>query len=67
MDGPPERKIASDGFTFEYSATFGQAVAAAVNKTDENDILTGYGKSTLFDALGPLLLSRLVCKDYRLL
>jgi hypothetical protein len=40
--------IASEGFTFEYSATFGQAVAAATKGT-ANDLLHKYGKSIIFD------------------
>lgn len=40
--------LASEGFTFEYSATFGQAVAAA-NKDTANDLLHKYGKSIIFD------------------
>jgi len=41
-------ELASEGFTFEYSATFGQAVAAA-NKDTANDLLHRYGKSIIFD------------------
>ena len=37
--------LAEDGFTFEYSATFGQALAAANNE----DLLTEYGKAIAFD------------------
>lgn len=37
--------LAETGFTFEYSATFGQALAAAKN----DDLLTEYGKSIAFD------------------
>nr|QNT35656.1 hypothetical protein GNCGGNMO_00018 [uncultured Methanosarcinales archaeon] len=40
--------LASEGFTFEYSATFGQAVAAATKGT-ANDLLHKYGKSIIFD------------------
>ncbi len=41
-------ELATEGFTFEYSATFGQAVAAA-NKGTANDLLHKYGKSIIFD------------------
>ena len=61
------KKMATDGFTFEYSATFGQAVAAAGKKTDENDLLTGYGKSTLFDYSYRYFYRDGYGKDYRLL
>ena len=37
--------LAETGFTFEYSATFGQALAAAKN----DDLLTEYGKAIAFD------------------
>ena len=37
--------LAETGFTFEYSATFGQALAAANNET----LLTEYGKAIAFD------------------
>ena len=37
--------LAQDGFTFEYSATFGQALAAANNE----DLLAEYGKAIAFD------------------
>ena len=38
-------KLAETGFTFEYSATFGQALAAANNA----DLVEAYGKSIVFD------------------
>jgi hypothetical protein len=61
------KKIATDGFTFEYSATFGQAVAAAGKKVEENDLLTGYSKSTLFDYSYRYFYRDGYGKDYRLL
>jgi hypothetical protein len=61
------KKMATDGFTFEYSATFGQAVATAGKKADENDLLTGYGKSTLFDYSYRYFYRDGYGKDYRLL
>jgi hypothetical protein len=41
-------ELAKEGFAFEYSATFGQAVAAASGK-DQLELLHKYGKSILFD------------------
>lgn len=41
-------ELAKEGFAIEYSATFGQAVAAA-NGKDQLDLLHKYGKSILFD------------------
>lgn len=61
------KKIATDGFTFEYSATFGQAVAAAGKKVEEDDLLTGYGKSTIFDYSYRYFYRDGYGKDYRLL
>ena len=61
------KKMATDGFTFEYSATFGQAVAAAGKKAEEDDLLTGYGKSTLFDYSYRYFYRDGYGKDYRLL
>lgn len=39
--------VAEEGFTFEYSATFGQAVATAGG--DTKDLLMEYGKAVIFD------------------
>ena len=39
------KKVAETGFTFEYSATFGQALAAAKNA----DLVDEYGKAIVFD------------------
>ena len=41
-------ELAKKGFTFEYSATFGQAVAAAAGKRRER-LLSEYGKAVAFD------------------
>lgn len=41
-------ELAKEGFNFEYSATFGQAVAASSGK-EKNDLLNKYGKSIIFD------------------
>ena len=42
---PIREKLAETGFTFEYSATFGQALAAAKNA----DLVDEYGKAIVFD------------------
>lgn len=41
-------ELAKEGFNFEYSATFGQAVAVLSGK-ENSDLLNKYGKSILFD------------------
>lgn len=38
-------RLGAEGFTFEYSATFGQAI----NIVQDNELLTEYSKSILFD------------------
>ena len=40
--------LTQEGFSFEYSATFGQAIAAQ-SGTGRDDLLKEYGKATLFD------------------
>ena len=41
-------KLTQEGFSFEYSATFGQAIAA-LSGNDRKALLQEYGKATLFD------------------
>lgn len=41
--------LSAEGFSIEYSATFGQAIAATSNKKDKTRLLREYGASTLFD------------------
>jgi hypothetical protein len=59
-------QVAKDGFTFEYSATFGQAVASG-KKTEMRDLLTDYGKSILFDYSYPYFHRDGYGKDYTVL
>jgi len=54
--------LARDGFTFEYSATFGQAVAGAGDEVEEE-----YGKAILFDYSYPRFYEDGYGKDYRIL
>lgn len=61
------KKIATDGFTFEYSATFGQAVAATGKKLEGNTLLTDYAKSIIFDYSYRYFYRDGYGKDYRLL
>jgi hypothetical protein len=42
------QELAKEGFTFEYSATFGQAVAAS-SGNEAKELLHKYGKSIIFD------------------
>ncbi|MBN1139359.1 MAG: DEAD/DEAH box helicase family protein [Anaerolineae bacterium] len=54
--------LARDGFTFEYSATFGQAVAGAGADVEEE-----YGRAILFDYSYPRFYDDGYGKDYRIL
>lgn len=56
------KQLADDGFTFEYSATFGQAVAGASASIEEE-----YGKAILFDYSYPRFYDDGYGKDYRIL
>ncbi len=60
------RRIAEGGYTFEYSATFGQALAK-VKKNEEGDLITGYGKSIVFDYSYRFFYGDGYGKDFRLL
>ena len=55
--------LAETGFTFEYSATFGQALAAANNDA----LLTEYGKAIAFDYSYRHFYSDGYGKDFRIL
>lgn len=54
--------ISKEGFTFEYSATFGQAIAGAGTGVEEE-----YGKSILFDYSYPRFYEDGYGKDYNIL
>jgi superfamily II DNA or RNA helicase len=57
------REVAREGFTFEYSATFGQAAASG----SENDNLTEFAKTILFDYSYPHFYNDGYGKEYRIL
>ncbi len=56
------KQLASDGFTFEYSATFGQAIAGSSASVEEE-----YGKAILFDYSYPRFYDDGYGKDYNIL
>ena len=58
--------LTSEGFSFEYSATFGQAIAAA-NGTTRKVLLEEYGKATLFDYSYRYFYNDGYGKDYRIM
>lgn len=59
--------LTKDGFSFEYSATFGQAISAASSKTTREALLEEYGKATLFDYSYRYFYNDGYGKDYRIL
>ncbi|WP_158047423.1 DEAD/DEAH box helicase family protein [Skermanella pratensis] len=60
------RRLAADGFTFEYSATFGQAVKSATG-TRQRDLTDEYGKAILFDYSYRFFYEDGYGKDFRVL
>lgn len=58
--------LTKDGFSFEYSATFGQAIGA-LGKNDREALLRVYGQSTLFDYSYRYFYNDGYGKDYRIM
>ena len=59
-------KLTAEGFSFEYSATFGQAIAALSGK-ERLALLQEYGKATLFDYSYRYFYNDGYGKDYRIM
>lgn len=59
-------KLTSQGFSFEYSATFGQAISALSDK-ERKAKLSEYGKATLFDYSYRYFYRDGFGKDYRIM
>lgn len=59
-------KLTEEGFSFEYSATFGQAVAAQ-SGSNRDALLQEYGKATLFDYSYRYFYNDGYGKDYRIM
>ena len=59
-------KLTQEGFSFEYSATFGQAIAAQAG-TNRMALLEEYGKATLFDYSYRYFYNDGYGKDYRIM
>ncbi len=59
-------KLTQDGFSFEYSATFGQAIAAQSGAA-RTALLQEYGKATLFDYSYRYFYNDGYGKDYRIM
>ena len=58
--------LTQDGFSFEYSATFGQAIAAQTG-ANRDTLLKEYGKATLFDYSYRYFYNDGYGKDYRIM
>lgn len=59
-------KLTEKGFSFEYSATFGQAIGA-LGKKDKEELLKIYGQSTIFDYSYRYFYNDGYGKDYRIM
>ncbi len=59
-------KLTQEGFSFEYSATFGQAIAALTGDK-RSELLEEYGKATLFDYSYRYFYNDGYGKDYRIM
>ena len=59
-------KLTQEGFSFEYSATFGQAIAAQTG-ANRKALLEEYGKATLFDYSYRYFYNDGYGKDYRIM
>lgn len=59
-------KLTQEGFSFEYSATFGQAIAAQIGAS-RKALIEEYGKATLFDYSYRYFYNDGYGKDYRIM
>lgn len=60
-------KLCENGFSFEYSATFGQSISAISNAAKRKEMLHEYGKATLFDYSYRYFYNDGYGKDYQIL
>lgn len=61
------QKLTEEGFSFEYSATFGQAISAKSNAAQRKEMFCQYGKATLFDYSYRYFYADGYGKDYRIM
>lgn len=59
--------LCADGFSFEYSATFGQSVGAVSDKKKRTSLMNEYGKAILFDYSYRYFYGDGYGKDYRIM
>lgn len=60
-------RLSTEGFAFEYSATFGQAVSSQSNDTKKKALLDEYGRATIFDYSYRYFYNDGYGKDYQIL
>ena len=60
------RRLAEDGFTFEYSATFKQSLNANSTKATDRELMEEYGKSIIMDYSYKYFYNDGYGKDYRI-
>lgn len=63
---PYREKLSENGFSFEYSATFGQSISAA-DSIKKKRLLAEYGKATIFDYSYRYFYNDGYGKDYQIL
>ena len=61
------QKLTEEGFSFEYSATFGQAISAKTDARRHKEMFNQYGKTTLFDYSYRYFYADGYGKDYRIM
>lgn len=64
---PRRDKLCANGFSFEYSATFGQSISAISGAAKRKGMLHEYGKATLFDYSYHYFYNDGYGKDYQIL
>lgn len=64
---PFRDQLSEEGFAFEYSATFGQAINAVSNKKQQEELIQEYAKSILFDYSYKFFYGDGYGKEYRIL
>ncbi|MCD8290533.1 MAG: DEAD/DEAH box helicase family protein, partial [Prevotella sp.] len=60
-------QLSTDGFAFEYSATFGQAINSVNSQSKRKEMLEEYAKATLFDYSYSYFYNDGYGKDYQIL
>ncbi len=60
-------QLSADGFAFEYSATFGQAINSVSTQSKRKEMLEEYAKATLFDYSYSYFYNDGYGKDYQIL